>query len=358
VDETFDEDIDTLFKELTGFIEDNSVVLTHDLIFLPDYTKLHVAARRMANERPSISWVHTIHSATAPRGLIEEREMYGETYKELLMSKFPNSVIAYPNSYDIPRVARNFSFEEDEIHEVPHASDSSEGMERIVRDVYFNHKLYEPEVLMVFPLRLDRGKNAEMNVQLAAALKRLGTTVKMLFCDFQSTGDDKVVYREDLKRLAKYLDVEEEVLFLSELDDSAQLEVSHNAVLDFLTLSNVFMMPSKSETYSLVVQEAMMKGNFCILNHDFAPMRQIYGDNAIYRQFSSNIGFDGMNGEINTNYSPNIEAYFDDLARAVKYYVSRDKTVKAKTWVRTKRNYSYVFKNYLEPLLGDLREAA
>jgi hypothetical protein len=356
VDATFDADIETLHSELTSFIEDGSVVLTHDLIFLPDYTKLHVAARRFAVEHPSVSWVHMIHSATSPRGLIAEREMYGETYKELLGSKFPNSVIAFPNAYDIPRVARNFSFEEDEIHEVPHASDVSEGMERIVRDIYVNQKLYEPEIFMVFPLRLDRGKNAEMNVQLTAALKRIGTSVKMLFCDFQSTGDDKVVYRRELRALAESLDVKDEVMFLSELDASAHLEVSHKAVLDFLTISNVFMLPSKSETYSLVAQEAMAKGNLCILNHDFAPMRQIYGDNAIYRQFSSNIGMDGLNGEIVTTYSPDIESYFDDLARAVKYYLSRDKAVKGKTWVRTKRNHSYIFKNHLEPLLGDLRE--
>lgn len=351
-DATFERDIETLHKELNEIIEDGSVVITHDLIFLPDYTKHHLAARKVANERPSIHWIHWIHSATAPRGLIAEREMYGESYKELLETKFPNSIIAYPNSYDIPRVARNFSFEEDEIFEVPHASDASDGMERIVRDVYRNQKLYEPEVLMVCPLRLDRGKNVEMNVHLIGALKRKGVSAKLLFCDFQSTGDDKVVYREDLKALARVQDVKDDVIFLSEQDDSASLEVSHDVILDFFTLSNVFLFASKSETYSLVVQEAMVKGNFCILNHDFAPMRQIYGDNAIYKQFSANIGMDGQNGEINTTYHPSIEAYFNDLANAVHYWISHDKTNKAKTWVRTKRNPTYVFKKYIEPLLG------
>lgn len=351
VDATFDRDIETLYQELNDIIEDDSAVLTHDLIFLPDYTKHHLAARRLANLRPSIHWIHWIHSATAPQGLIQEREMYGESYKELLLSKFPNSVIAFPNSYDIPRVARNFSFEEDEIFEVPHASDPVEGMSRIVKTLYKEKKLYEPEIFMVYPLRLDRGKNAEMNVQLVAACKRMGMTVCLLFCDFQSTGDDKVVYREDLKALARVQGVSDEVVFLSEFDDSAQMEVSHGSVLELFTLSNVFMLPSKSETYSLVAQEAMMRGNLCILNHDFPPMRQIYGDNAIYKQFSGNIGMDGLNGEVTTTYEPNIEAYFDDLARAVKYYLHKEKALKAKTWVRTKRNPQYVFKNYIEPLL-------
>lgn len=352
VDATFDRDIDTLFQEMNDIITDDAVVITHDLIFLPDYTKHNVAARRLAVARPSISWLHWIHSATAPQGLIEEREMYGETYKELLLSKFPNSVIAYPNSYDIPRVAKNFSFEEDEIFEVPHATDVSEGMERIVRDYYHKKKVWESQIFMVYPLRLDRGKNAEMNIHLIAAMKRIGVSARVLFCDFQSTGDDKVVYREDLKKLAVTQDVAENVDFLSEFDESAQLEVSHAAVLDFLTLSNVFLFPSQSETYSLVVQEAMSKGNFVILNHNFAPLRQIYGDNAIYRPFDSNIGMDGFNGEIKTQYQPSTEEWFNEFAGNVMYWITHDKTIKAKTWVRTQRNPQIVFDKFLKPLLS------
>lgn len=357
VDATFDRDIQTLYQEMNDIIEDNSVVITHDLIFLPDYVKHHLAARRIADARSSIRWCHWIHSATAPQGLIQEREMYGESYKTLLETKFPNSVIAFPNSYDIPRVARNFSFEEDEIFEVPHADDLTEGMTRIVKDLYVAKKLWEPDMLMVYPLRLDRGKNAEMNVHMAAACKRRGMKVHLIFCDFQSTGDDKVVYREDLKALARVQGIANEVTFLSEFDESANMEVAHQTVLDLFTLSNVFMLPSKSETYSLVAQEAMKRGNFCILNHDFAPMRQIYGDSAVYWPFSSNIAMDGFNGEITTNYSPSIERWFDDKASSIAYWLTHDKTIKAKTWVRTNRDGHVVFQKYLEPLLGGPQDA-
>lgn len=350
-DATFDEDVALLYQELNEIIEDNSTVITHDLIFLPDYVKHNVAARKIAAERPTINWVHWVHSATSPQGLIKEREMYGSEYTRMLNEPFPNSLIAYPNGYDIPRVARNFSFEEDRIFEVPHATNPTEGMARIVQRLDKEKKLYEADMLMVYPLRMDRGKNAEMNVHLTAACKRNGMNVRLVFCNFQSTGDDKVVYKDELKELAKRLNVEEEVIFLSEFDESAIMEINHDAVMDLFTLSNVFLLPSKSETYSLVAQEAMLRGNFCILNQDFAPMRQIYGDNAIYKQFSGNIGIDGYNGEINTTYQPNIEAYFDDLAKAVSYYLIHDKTVRAKTWVRVNRNPQTVFKRYLEPLL-------
>lgn len=344
------EEIDRLYADLEAIIEDQAVVVTHDLIFLPDYVKHNVAARRLADTRPGISWLHWVHSATSPHSLINERRMYGEEYSELLNSKFPNSVVVFPNAYSIPRVASNFSYEEDEVFEVPHPADLTEGMAPIVKRLFDEKELGEADVLMVYPLRLDRGKNAEINIKTISGCVRSGLSAHLIFCDFQSTGDDKVVYREDLKRLALELGVEHNVTFLSEFDDSAHLEVPHQVVLDLLTLSNIFIMPSKSETYSLVTQEAMMRGNFVIANHDFAPFRQIFGENAIYRPFSANIGMDGFDGEINTTYGDETE-YFAHLGLNIKYWLEHDKVARAKTWVRTKRNLDYVFRHYLEPLL-------
>lgn len=352
VDEAFENDVETLYEELNDILEDESVVFTHDLIFLPDYVKLNVACRRIAAEHPAIRWIHLVHSATAPGSLIEERAMFGAKYKELLLSKFPNSIVIYPNAYDIPRVAMNFSYEENEVIEVPHSTNPIEGMSRIVQKLYDDLKLWEPEVLMIYPLRLDRGKYAEADVYLMAGCKANNMTSHVIFCDFQSTGDDKVVYREDLKRLAESLGVADRVTFLSEFDESASMEVSHETVLELFVLSNVFALPSKSETYSLIAQEAMLKGNLCLLNQDFAPFRQIYGKNALYKQFDgANIAMSGLDGEIKTQHS-NIDQYYHSLAANIHYYLENEKVIRAKTWVRTKRNPDYVFQNYIEPLLN------
>ena len=349
--QNIEETVDMAYQQLDEVLPDGAIVITHDLIFLPDYTVLNLAARRLAKDRSSIRWIHWIHSATNPTVISGERAMYGEKYGEALNSPFPNSVIAYPNAYDIPRVARNFNFEEDQIVEVPHSSDPVEAMHPLVQRLYDEKRLGDCEVLMVLPIRLDRGKYAEANVRLIAACKQLGVSCHLVVCDFQSTGDDKVVYREDLKRLASELGAEDCVTFMSEFDDMASMEISHDIVLDLFTLSNVFLLASKSETYSLIAQEAMLKGNFCILNQDFAPFRQIYGKNALYKQFGgSNIAVSGYDGEIDTKHG-NILDHYGSMARALKYYLENDKVLSAKTFVRTQRNTDAVFKNFIEPLL-------
>lgn len=349
--EHVDEVVDLIYQQLNDILPDNATVLTHDLIFLPDYTIMNLAARKLASDRPSIKWLHWVHSATNPRQVSIERNMFGEKYAEALNSPFPNSIICYPNAYDIPRVARNFNFEEDHIVEVPHSTDPTEGMHPLVQRLYDEKHLGDVEMLMVLPVRLDRGKYAEANVRLIAAYRQLGLPAHLVVCDFQSTGGDKVTYREELKQLATSLGAGDCVTFISEFDESAQMEIPHELVLDLFTLSNVFALGSKSETYSLIAQEAMLKGNFCILNQDFAPFRQIYGKNALYKQFDgANIAISGYNGEIKTEYE-NIDAYYLDMAKALKYYLENDKVLRAKTWVRTRRNPDAVFRNHIEPLL-------
>lgn len=352
VDDIFESDVLDIYRRLDEIIPDNSIVITHDLIFLPDYTKHNIAARRLAEKKPGIKWLHWIHSATSPNTLIKERSMYGEQYKQLLLSKFPNSIICYPNAQDIPRVALNFSFEEDEVVEVPHSTDPIEGMRPIVRRLYDAKRLSEAEVLIIAPMRLDRGKNPGMIVRLMAGCRVAGLESHLIFCDFQSTGDDKVVLRNETNDLAKDLGVLDRVTFLSEFDGEAAMEVDHQVILDLFTLSNVFCLPSRSETYSLVAQEAMLRGNLCILNKDFPAFSQIYGKSAIYRQFDgSEVGFDGQDGVIATEIKP-LENHFKDMAIALKYYLENDKVLRAKTWVRTKRNPDYIFQNYIEPLIS------
>jgi hypothetical protein len=45
VDDIFEQDVLDIYARLSEIIPDNSIVLTHDLIFLPDYVKHNIAAR-------------------------------------------------------------------------------------------------------------------------------------------------------------------------------------------------------------------------------------------------------------------------------------------------------------------------
>jgi hypothetical protein len=353
-DISFETDISFLEKELRRILSDNKVdvVLTHDLIFLPDYVKHRLACLSIAKDFPKMRWLHWVHSATNPATLIEERKNFEDKYKEMLGQKFPNSFVVFPNSYDIPRVARNFGYEEGEVKCVPHSSDLIEfcDMHPIVKRLTEETDILQADVIMVYPLRMDRGKQPHINFEIIKECAKLGLDSYLVFVNFHSTGGDKITYKEEIKTKASEAGLSERVIFMNEFDPSLETESPRKLVSDLFILSNVFCLPSMSETYSLVAQEAMALGNFCILNHDLMPMRDIFGDKAIYKQFSSNIDFSGMNGEIKTTFS-NEDGYYHDISCYIKYMLENDKVLKAKTWVRQERNPDAIFKKYLEPLL-------
>jgi hypothetical protein len=353
-DISFETDISFLEQEMRRIIKDNNieVMITHDLIFLPDYVKHRIACLSMVKDFPKLRWLHWVHSATNPESLINERKNFEDKYREMLKQKFPNSFLVYPNAYDVPRVALNFGYETGEIKVVPHSTNYIEfnHPHPIVERLIAEKGLLDADVIMIYPLRMDRGKQPHVNLEIIRACNNLGLDARLIFVNFHSTGDDKVTYKEEIKTKAEEYGISEKVVFMNEFDPSLHTESPRELVSDLLELSNVFCLPSMSETYSLVVQEAMLKGNFCILNHDFAPMRSIYGDKAIYRQFSSNIAFDGLNGTIETTFS-NPDGYYHDIACYIKYMLDNDMVLKAKTWARRDRNPHAVFRNYVEPLL-------
>lgn len=357
-DISFETDIQFLENSLLDILKDVDVVITHDLIFLPDYVKHRIACLNLTKKLPDLRWLHWVHSATSPESLINERKNFEDKYREMLGQKFPNSFLVYPNAYDIPRVAKNFGYEEDQVVVVPHSTDFTgyNKFEPITTRLVEENNLLDADVIMVYPIRMDRGKQPHINLEIINACNKIGLDSRLIIVDFHSTGDDKVVYREEIKKMAEDLNIVDKLIFTSEFDESLRCESPRGMVSDLFTLSNVFCSPSMSETYSLIAQEAMMKGNFCILNHDFAPMRSIYGDMAIYKQFSANIDFSGMNGSIETTFS-NREGYFHDIACYIKYVLENNKVVKGRTWVRKERNPNAIFRNYIEPLLGVSDEA-
>src|SRR4030065_883816 len=71
----------------------------------------------------------------------------------------------------------------------------------------------------------------------------------------------------------------------SELDGRCQFGTPRRTVLQLLQLADLFILPSTSETYSLVVHEAMLAGSLVVLNEDLQPMTELFDGFARYLPF-------------------------------------------------------------------------
>jgi len=353
-DKNFKQDVEKLKERLIENLKDVDVVLTHDLIYQPESLKINFACREAIKENEhmqKIKWLHWVHSATSPSILGKELKQ-GDAYFEQVKQKFPNSFVIFPNSYSIPRVARNFGYEEDEVKVVHHATNMPSfcKWDAVVTQLVMEKNMLQADALQVYPVRLDRGKQVEVVIKIFAELKKLDYMVRVIIADFHSTGGDKVTYRNDLIKMAIDWGLNDhDLTFTSQYHPSWNVSIPSKSVHDLMELTNVFILPSKSETYSLVAQEAALLGNLLVLNHDFAPFRDIYGKNAIYKQFSSGIGFDGLDGEVTTTYG-NEHGFFHDCAMRIKYELENNMVLAQQKRLRKYRNPIWIFRNELEPL--------
>ena len=357
LDDSWDEDITALEESLTEHLEDIDVCLSHDTIYQNAELKLNIAARRVAKKRPDLRWLHWVHSATRP-GFLSTSKGFLQTVR----NKFPNSFIVYPNPYELPRVARNFGYEEDEVKCVFHPIDvcGYMGFHDITTRMVDEYNLLSADAIGVYPVRLDRGKQVEYCVRVFAQLKRIGRSVRLIVMDFHSTGGDKVVYRNVLKKLGIDLGLDShELIFTSEFSKETHLSCPREVVRDLMFLCNVYVHPSVSETFSLTTQEAALNGAFLILNWDWPAMRSIYGKNAIYTGFSSGEHSVGHFWEENTERTyggaaegqEGVNAFAFDIANRIAYELDNNMVLAQQLDRRQNFNLDAIFKSQLQPLL-------
>lgn len=370
-DETFDKDVDDLYTKLKTIITENKidVVLSHDIIYQPACLKHNFASRKVAKEMPNVKWLHWIHSATTPDLITQVQPLFEDKYLELILTPFPNSLYIYPEPYTIPSVAKNYNVDVRKVRHIPHATDICGylKMDQTLEQFIYEKDILNADAICVYPVRLDTGKQVEYVIKTMAMLKDFDLTVRVIVVDFHSTAGEKLTYRDRLKEIAiDYGLSQDELLWTSEYSEDWFHEVPQNVVASLFQISNVFILPSVSETYSLIAQEAMLCGNVAVLNKDFPPFRAIYGDNPIYKKYSS--AFDVMADveEARTSNSWTGTKYGSDSLpeearkNAEKQYHRgtsgqilnrlREPVQAQRTWVRKERNLSSVFKKFYEPL--------
>ncbi len=354
IDKTFDEDIDKLKVAFEEILKDVDVAITHDVVYQPASIKHNLALRSLLQEKKiDLHFLHWIHSATQP-AILSGIQGGSSVYKSLIETRFPNSFYIAFNEYSVPRIAKWFKIEEDDVKYVPHPHDFYEYKD--VQTVLIAHSLnlLSKDVVCMYPCRLDRGKQPHMVVEIMAQVKKNGRSVCLIIPDFHSTDGDKVKYREEMKTLGLDLGLnDKELVFLSDFlgKDKPAYEVKHQVIQELFGFTNVFILPSRSETYSLVAQEAMANRNFLVLNQDFPPFRSIYGDSPLYKQFSSNMDSQsGGDGETNVRYENEME-YMNDIAKYICYAQEHTRVLVGFNKIRQQRNLKYVFQHNIEPLL-------
>lgn len=339
-----DAEIQSLYEQLEEHLRSGSVVLTHDLIYQPNMWKYHVAARRFADAYPETRWMHWVHSAT-DLGVARQMGRFGQE----VMGPFPHSWLVAMHEEEIKRKGTMFGFGRERIVVIPNPLDIMEDYHPLTRQL-LGPDAYRLDCLIIYPARLDRGKQVEVIGEIAAVMNNQGWETRVIVLDFHSTAGDKADYRQALKNThGDYMK------FASDFGKESSYRVPHRVVMELMDYADVFVHPSRSESDPLTVPEAMWKRNLMVLNFDLPVFRQ-YDGQALMGKFSSNVDIaTGEPGETKTNYSDR-PGYMANLAQAIMHMLKQNTVLLNHRQVRQTRSLEAVANQNLIPAIAGIRE--
>jgi len=325
---------------LVNELADTDAVFTHDFMFSGWFLPYGIACFCASNQLPC-AWLHWIHSIpTALRDWWDVRQ-WGPQHK-----------IIYPNETDRLRVAEQYRGGVENVRVVPHIKDIRTWMEflpdtRALIDQVPG--ILDAEVVQLLPASVDRleAKRVAEVIRIFANIKALGRSVCLVVANQWATT------RTRRESVAEYLAVAEslglvpgkEVVFTSEIRSDYEKGISRRMIRELFACSNLFIFPSREESFGLVVPEAALAGTMCLLNKSLQQQIEISGNQAMYLDFGS--------------YTHNFRAadpdiYYRDVAAIVLARMDQDESIRMKTFCRRRYNMDAVYRRYYAPLLAEM----
>ena len=313
-------------------------LFTHDLVFTGWYAPLALSIMSLSAENPKTKWYHWIHSYPfVQRDWFDMAHYTGDHY------------IVYPTVQDIKYIGEIFNT--NKVISVPHILDCKSiyrlsDQAKVLVDLI--PSIQTADIVQCYPASSDRlnSKGTRELVNLFGLLKKSGRSVCLIIVNqFAGRRDsqlvDPVYYYEKVARRCG-LDPYVDFIFTSELLNGKYAEgMPQRTLFELMSFANLFVMPSKSESFGLGLLEAMMaSGVICVANeHLNLPIKQ-----------HTSFDFKAINS-IDQNISMN------EMAPLVDWIIEQlenNAVVKARTVIRQQFNPLFIYNNYYKPLLASV----
>jgi hypothetical protein len=315
-------------------------VITHDWIFTGWNRPYALALKQLTPLMPEIRWLHWVHSVPSAMSDWWNIREYGPAHK-----------IAFPNQSDKLRVAEQFRGELNDVRVIPHIVDLRTIMEFRKDTCQFiddNPGVMQATMVQVYPASSDRlsAKGLDAVISIFGGFKKRGFSVCLVCANQWARGvgrPESMKTHYDLA--AKYnLKAGEEFIFTSDYNPEYEAGLPRKMLLELQMCANLFIFPTREESFGLVGPEAALMGNFLAVNHNLAVMLEIYHNAAVSFDFGS------FHQEVK-HKDP--AAFYDMVSTILIGRTYQNEAVRVKTLVRKLYNMDYIYLNYYEPIMGE-----
>jgi glycosyltransferase involved in cell wall biosynthesis len=339
--ETVKKTAEMLVKELSELGID--IVFTHDFLLtgweLPYGLGVLEACKDPKLKR--VAWLHWVHSIPNVGRDWWVWRRWGQRHR-----------IIYPNKTDAQRVVEAYKGPPSCVIPIPHIKDYRSYWE-FGEDTYnFIDEfpaVMQGDIVMIYPASTDRlrAKRVDKIIAMFREFKVMGFKVCLVIANQWATGKAR---KEDLQgyykrvRLAK-MKINEEIIFTSEWKDEFATGIPRKLLRELQLMSNLFIFPTREETFGLVAPEAAMCGLEMVLNRSLTMMVEVQGGCGIYADFGS------YEKELVT---PQTEGeYYVALSHLIIGRMQRSESIMSKTFNRKRYNWDNLYNKFYLPAFGE-----
>jgi hypothetical protein len=329
-------------------LADYDVVITEDIVFQGWHLPFAVAIMEASKDLPNVRWLHAIHSVPSVQSDFWNMSLYGKRHK-----------LIYPNRVDALRVAEQYRGTMDDVRVIPHIKDIRtlfDYSQDTIDFIEWCPGVMQSEIVQIYPASVDRleAKRLTEVIGIFAHLKRMGRTVCLVVATQWATGPKQLEIINHYKKLAtdSGLLVGTDIVFTPDFKPTGKenkfgVGIPKHMIRELFQLSNVFIFPTREETFGLVLPEAALCGStITVLNGSLDMMHEVSGYNALYFDFGSfHCGVE----------HGNLDRLLRDIALIVLGRILVNESVRLKTYMRRHYNYDYLYKRYYAPILAESR---
>jgi glycosyltransferase involved in cell wall biosynthesis len=327
-----------LLKELVNY----DIVFTHDLFFtgwnLPYFRGIQAIQNH--KDLQHLRWLHWIHSMPTHGYDWWEIERLGRRHR-----------MVFPNRSYKQWAVEAYRGETKDVKVIPHIRDL-----RVVHDfspaawsfIDEYPGLMNADVVQVYPASVDRLEHKRLRevILIFKEIKARGLSVCLICANQWATGRQQKEDMEQYTHMARNNGLgPKEFAFTSEFATDYEVGISKRLLMELMQCSNLFIFPTVSESFGLVLPEACLAGGVLpVINSDLEVLKEITHDRGLRFPFGS------FNRKLEHKEGGE-KRYFEGIAGVIIDRLIEEESIACKSIMRQYLNMDYLYDRVYWPMM-------